>query len=412
MYFHRHIEPVIERIAKRKSVVVLTGARQVGKSTMLKEAYRDIRYITLNSPLVRERAKESPSLFFTLHKPPLIVDEIQKAAELFDYIKDIVDEEKAKGRFYLTGSQSLGLMKNIGDSLAGRAGVVKLLGLSMREIAGIPYREPFLPTTAHIDAMKESTALTDPIDSARIAACVHKGFFPELYETESDLRDWGDYYSSYFQTYIEKDIRDVLRIRDESAFIRFVRAAASLTGEMLNLTTLAEICGKDAKTVRAWLSILESCGLVYLLEPYFNNFGKRLIKTPKLYFLDTGLACWLLGWNTPEQLTSGAMWGHLFETFVFGEILKSYYNDGVVKPPLYYYRDKDKNEIDLLIAQGDVLHPVEIKTTGDPTASMAAAFRRLDAIPGKWAGSGAVVCLAKEVLPLKDDVWILPARMI
>ena len=409
MYFHRHIEPVVERIAKRKPVLVLTGARQVGKSTMLKEVYSDINYVALNRPLVRESAKENPSLFFEANKPPVIVDEIQKAAELFDYIKDIVDEEKKKGQFYLTGSQSMKLMKNVSESLAGRAGVIRMLGLSMRELARIAYRKPFLPMPEHMDSMiKEGAAF----DYTKIVTSIHKGFFPELYETESDLHDWADYYSSYFQAYIEKDIKDVLNIQDESAFIKFVKATASLTGQILNLSTIAEICGKDVKTVRAWLSVLESSGLVYLLEPYYNNFSKRLVKTPKLYFLDTGLACWLLGWNTPEQLINGAMWGHIFESFVFAEILKSYYNDGIVKPPLYYYRDMDKNEIDILIEDGEMLYPLEIKTTSDPVKSMVKAFRCLDKIPGKKTGTGALVCLAKERLPLTDRVWILPVHLL
>jgi len=409
MYFHRHIEPVVERIAKRKPVLVLTGARQVGKSTMLKEVYSDINYVALNRPLVRESAKENPSLFFEANKPPVIVDEIQKAAELFDYIKDIVDEEKKKGQFYLTGSQSMKLMKNVSESLAGRAGVIRMLGLSMRELARIAYRKPFLPMPEHMDSMiKEGAAF----DYTKIVTSIHKGFFPELYETESDLHDWADYYSSYFQAYIEKDIKDVLNIQDESAFIKFVKATASLTGQMLNLSTIAEICGKDVKTVRAWLSVLESSGLVYLLEPYYNNFSKRLVKTPKLYFLDTGLACWLLGWNTPEQLINGAMWGHIFESFVFAEVLKSYYNDGIVKPPLYYYRDMDKNEIDILIEDGEMLYPLEIKTTSDPVKSMVKAFRCLDKIPGKKTGTGALVCLAKERLPLTDRVWILPVHLL
>ena len=409
MYFHRHIEPVVEQIAKRKPVLVLTGARQVGKSTMLKEVYSDINYVALNRPLVRESAKENPSLFFEANKPPVIVDEIQKAAELFDYIKDIVDEEKKKGQFYLTGSQSMKLMKNVSESLAGRAGVIRMLGLSMRELARIAYRKPFLPMPEHMDSMiKEGAAF----DYTKIVTSIHKGFFPELYETESDLHDWADYYSSYFQAYIEKDIKDVLNIQDESAFIKFVKATASLTGQILNLSTIAEICGKDVKTVRAWLSVLESSGLVYLLEPYYNNFSKRLVKTPKLYFLDTGLACWLLGWNTPEQLINGAMWGHIFESFVFAEVLKSYYNDGIVKPPLYYYRDMDKNEIDILIEDGEMLYPLEIKTTSDPVKSMVKAFRCLDKIPGKKTGTGALVCLAKERLPLTDRVWILPVHLL
>ena len=409
MYYHRHIESVVERIAKRKPVIVLTGARQVGKSTMLKEVFHDINYVSLNRPLVRESAKENPSLFFEANKPPVIVDEIQKAAELFEYIKNIVDEEKVKGQFYLTGSQSMKLMKNVSDSLAGRAGIIKLLGLSVRELAQNPHRKPFLPIAEHMaEAEKGSFAF----DYTKLISYIHKGFFPELYETESNLHDWADYYSSYFQTYIEKDIKDVLTIRDESAFIKFVKATASLTGEMLNFSTLSEICGKDVKTIKSWLSVLESSGIVYLLEPYYNNLNKRMIKTPKLYFLDTGLCCWLLGWNTPNQMVNGAMWGHIFESFVFSEVLKSYYNDGIVRPPLYYYRDKDKNEIDLVIEDGDTLYPIEIKTTSDPNKSMVNAFRMLDSIPAKKTGTGAVICLAKERLPLKDDVWILPAQNI
>ena len=409
MYYSRHLEPVVARIAKRKPVLVLTGARQVGKSTMLKEIYHVINYVTLNRPLVRESAKENPSLFFEVNKPPVIVDEIQKAAELFDYIKDIVDEDKKPGQFYLTGSQSMKLMKNVSDSLAGRAGIIKMLGLSIRELAGIQCRTPFLPVAAHMEDMDKYKI---GFGYAELVSIIHKGFFPELHETESDLHDWSDYYSSYFQTYIEKDIKDTLKILDESAFIKFVKAIASLTGELLNLTTIAEICGKDVKTVRAWLSALESSGLVFLLEPYANNFNKRLLKTPKLYFLDTGLACWLLGWNTPEQMVNGAMWGHLFESFVFAEILKSYYNDGLVKPQLYYYRDHDQNEIDLLISEGEFLHPIEIKTTSDPTKSMVRAFRLIEKIPAKKAGTGAIICLAKERLPLTDNVWILPAQKI
>ncbi len=409
MYFSRHLESVIARISKRKPVLVLTGARQVGKSTMLKEMFHNISYVSLNRPLVRESARVNPSLFFDVNPPPVIVDEIQKAGELFDYIKDIVDEEKKKGQFYLTGLQSMKLMKNVSDSLAGRAGVVRMLGLSIRELAGVPHRDPFLPVAEHFEHMEVSPV---PFDYSQLTSMIHKGFFPELHETESDLHDWSDFYSSYFQTYIEKDIKDVLNIQDESSFIKFVKAVASLTGEMLNMTTIAEMCGKDVKTVRAWLSVLESGGLVYLLEPYANNFSKRLVKTPKLYFLDTGLACWLLGWNTPEQMVNGAMWGHLFESFVFVEILKSYYNDGIVKPSLFYYRDHDKNEIDLLISEGDTLYPIEIKTTSDPTRSMIRAFRCIESIPNKKAGTGALICLSKERLPLADNVWILPAQMI
>ncbi|MDR1831891.1 MAG: ATP-binding protein [Fusobacteriaceae bacterium] len=404
MYIYRHIEPVIKRIAKRKPVVVVTGPRQVGKSTTLKEILKDTNYVALDRPLVRQSAMETPSLFFEVNKPPIIVDEIQKAASLFEYIKDLVDTDKTKGRFFLTGSQSLKLMKNVSDSLAGRAGVIRLLGLSVREILGSAERAPFVP-----DAPYLREPARQGLDYTELTRTIHRGFYPELYETESEPGDWNDFYSSYFQTYIERDIRDVLNIQDESAFIKFVRAAAALTGELVNYATLAEICGKDVKTCKAWLSALVSSGLVYTLEPYYNNHLKRMIKTPKLYFLDTGFACWLSGWNTPEQLARGARWGHIFETFVVAEILKSWYNDGIVNAPLYFYRDNDKNEIDLVIENGDTLYPVEIKTTADPSKSMIKNFRCLDSIPEKKRGQGALICPAKEFLPLTEDVWIVPA---
>ena len=408
-YIPRHMESVVERMAQRKAVIVLTGARQVGKSTMLKTANPHMTYVALNRPLVRQAALGSPSSFFEDYQPPVIVDEIQKAGELLEYIKDRVDENKGKGQFYLTGSQSLHLMKNVSESLAGRAGVAKMLGLSCRELDGLSYAEPFAPTREHINGM---TAQGTVFDYQKTIERIHKGFYPELYETPSNLNDWQDFYNSYLETYVEKDIRDLLHIQDELAFIQFIRATASLSGQMLNMSNLSDICGKDAKTIKRWLSVLESSGLIYLLEPYFNNLNKRLLKTPKLYFLDTGLLCWLLGWNTPEQLKHGAMWGSIFETFVIAEVLKSYYNAGYYRPPLCYYRDKDRNEIDLIVRNGDVLHPVEIKTSSDPGRSVISAFSFLEGIPAMKRGTGAVICMAKGPLPLSPTDTILPACFI
>ena len=409
MYFQRHLETVVNRISKRKPVIVLTGARQVGKSTMLKTSLKGVNYIAMDMPPVRESAINEPSLFFERYKPPVIIDEIQKAAGLFEYIKDSADTDRKKGQFYLTGSQSLALMKNISESLAGRAGVIKMLGLSMRELDGITYREPFSPSLKAFTEMSKSACA---FSYETVVNRIHKGFFPELYETKSDLHDWSDFYDSYLQTYIEKDIRDVLQIQDESAFLRFVRMTAALTGQMLNISAIADSCGKDINTAKRWLSVMESSGLIYLLKPYYNNLNKRLIKTPKLYFLDTGLACWLLGWNTPQQLTSGAMWGHIFESFVVTEILKSYYNDGIVEAPLYYYRDKDKNEVDIIIQSGNTLHPVEIKTTGDPQKSMISSFTQLETLPGITRGCGAVICMAREVLPMTKTDSVIPVSYI
>ncbi|MDR2410419.1 MAG: DUF4143 domain-containing protein [Bacteroidales bacterium] len=299
-------------------------------------------------------------------------------------------------------------MQNISESLAGRAGIISMLGLSLREINRIDFTEPFKPDKKFISAYPKHTKN----NYKDIADIIHKGCMPELYAAKSNLTDWADYYSAYFQTYIERDIRAITNIQNTSSFIKFVKAAAALTGERLNYVTLANICGMDVTTVKRWISILETSGLVYILQPYYNNFNKRITKTPKLYFLDTGLVCFLGGWNTPQQLVSGARWGHIFETFVVSEVLKSYYNNGALYPPLCYYRDKEKNEIDLIIEDGDILYPVEIKTSSDPDKGMVKNFEILNKIPAKIIGAGALICLAKQLLPLTAKTTAIPADKI
>ncbi len=307
-------------------------------------------------------------------------------------------------------------MSGISASLAGRVGVVKMLGLSSREINGIAFSKPFIPTK---EFMQERLAYRKVFDFDTLVNEIHTGSFPEICtrnrenaDSFQSYLDWNDYYSSYFQTYIEKDIKDILNIQDELAFIKFVRATASLTGQLLNFSTIAKICEKDINTIKRWLSILVSSGLVYILEPYYNNLNKRLIKAPKIYFLDTGLACFLLGWNTPEQMIRGSMWGNIFETYVVGEILKSYYNTGIFHPQIYFYRDKEQNEIDLIIENGDYLHPIEIKTTSDPQKQMIKSFEKLKTFTNKKIGSGALICLSKDILPLNSNTIILPVDTI
>ena len=411
MFYKRHITKVIERQQRKKSVLIITGPRQVGKSTNLKKLLLDkgVNYITLDKPLLRTSATENPTSFLIENKAPVIIDEIQKVKSLFEHIKIIVDEKEETGQYFLTGSQNFDLMKGVAESLAGRAGVIKMLGLSMRELNGAEYTEPFKPTKQHLGEMRKNR--TD-YDYERIIKTIHKGSFPELYKSETDLKDWSDYYNSYLQTYLEKDIRELINVMNMSAFVKFIKAAAALSGEQLNIVNLADLCGMNVNTVKNWLSVLETSGLIYFLQPYYNNFNKRLVKTPKLYFLDTGLACFLGGWNTPEQLINGAKWGHVFETYVVGEVLKSYFNDGITDPPLYYYRDKEKNEIDLIIEEGGKLYPVEIKTTTDPNKSMVLPFAVLKRIPDKIIAEGAIVCLAKEVLPFAENLWIIPVDMI
>ena len=418
MYINRHISKVVERQLKRKAVIILTGSRQVGKSTMLKTILKPqgVDYISLDNPATRMSAIENPTRFFEINKAPIIIDEIQKAPQLFEYIKEIVDENGKKGQYYLTGSQNFRLMQGVTESLAGRAGIINMLGLSLREINSIDFTKPFMPTDEHFEAMSQFKKLRSNNDIAEI---IHRGSFPELYETlkktrdpQTELENWADYYASYLQTYVEKDVRDITNVQDMSAFVKFIKAVASLSGEQLVYTTLAEFCGMDVNTTKRWVSILETSGLVYILQPYYNNFNKRLIKTPKIYFLDTGLLCYLGGWNTPQQLMAGARWGNIFETYVVGEILKSYYNNGVLYPPLLFYRDKEKNEIDLVIETGDILYPIEIKTSSDPNKTMVKRFEILKNISDKQIGSGALICLSKNLLPLIDNVMIVPVNMI
>ncbi|MCL2630525.1 MAG: ATP-binding protein [Firmicutes bacterium] len=408
-FYGRHIASVIERQKKRKAVLIITGPRQVGKTTILKHIMPDIKYITLDDPMLKTVATEDAFAFLAQNKPPVIIDEVQKAPSLFEYVKIAVDSEEKTAQYFFTGSHSFNLMKGVTESLAGRAGIIRMLGLSGRELSGVSYREPFKPTAGHIEAMRESEATFDYNETINI---IHKGAFPELYKLETDLKDWKDYYASYLQSYLEKDIKDLIKPQNMSAFIKFIKGAAALSGEQLSLETLSEIAGMNVNTIKSWLSILETGGHIYLLQPYSNNSCKRLIKKPKLYFLDTGLICYLGGWNTPEQLLNGARWGHIYETYVISEVLKSYFNDGDLYPPLYYYRDKEKNEVDIIIEEGNTLYPVEIKTTTEPKKGHISAFNVLKKIPSKHIAEGAVICLYKNAIKLDGNNWAIPVSMI
>ncbi len=409
MYIKRHIEHAIERIKKSFSCVVITGPRQIGKTTMLQNTITDTEYVTCDDYSVLETAQNSPSMFLEIYQPPLIIDELQYAPNVLHGIKKYVDENKRKGQIFITGSQSFHLMANVTESLAGRAGVLQMLGLSAREIQDINYHEPFLPTTEHWQKMK---TLTKPLDYWQVWQQIHQGSFPEVVEQQKQDKDLKDFYNAYVRTYIERDIKKLINVHDENAFMKFIRAVAGLTGQMLNYATIADICGKNINTVKSWLSILISSGIVYLLQPYANNLNKRLTKTPKLYFLDTGLACFLTSWNTKEQLADGAMRGPMFETYVISEILKSYYNDGITEPPLYYYRDKEKNEIDLVIEGDGNLYPIEIKCKSNPTKDDIAAFSLLNKIPNKDVMPGCVICLADKVGYVDDQNVVLPVTLI
>lgn len=407
MYIHRHLEAMLATASKMFGAVLVTGPRQVGKTTLVRRFASTSNYVTLDDPMQLHAAVEQPATFFKDNKPPVFVDEIQYAPNLFPYIKMKVDEENAKGLFYLSGSQQFKLMKNVGESLAGRLGILNLLGLSMREYHQLKFNDAFLPTEEYFAGRRKELK---PLSYDELWRVIHRGSMPDL--LLNDDFDWQIFYASYVKTYIERDVRELTQVGDEVKFITFMIAVASITGQLLNISSLAKNVGISVSTAERWLSILVTSNIVYLLRPYANNVLKRSVKTPKLYFLDTGLAAYLTKWTTADVLKNGAMAGAFFETFVVAEIIKSYYNKGIAEPPLYFYRDKEQKEIDLLIECNGVLYPLEMKKHADPKAADIKAFSVLNDIPGVQRGSGGVICTYHQLVTLKDNDKVIPISYI
>lgn len=391
----RSIGNTIEDISRHFRVVLLTGMRQVGKTTVLRDLCGDSRtYVTLDNLADLQLAKTDPVLFFQTYKTPILIDEIQYAPELFRQIKMIVDNSDEKGLVWMTGSQQFEMMRNVQESLAGRAVVLDLLGLSLRELYGkSDNSEPFVPS---MDCLSSGPAKGLDETFQRI----WQGFYPEA--ALMDSRYWNTFYSSYVRTYIERDVRDQLKIVDQLSFYQFMKVIASRTGQEINLAGIAKDCGISANTAKSWLSVLEASGIVYMLPSYSNNITKRVTKHPKLYFLDTGLCAYLTDWTSPKTLSSGAMRGAIFETFVLGEILKSYYNNGR-ECQIYYYRDSDGAEIDFVISVDGMLHPIEVKVAATPSPDMVRHFKVLES-QKQNVGTGAIVCLTDRKRPLSDKV--------
>ncbi len=405
-YIKRNIESTLQKAAKMFPAVLITGARQVGKTTLLKHIANDIPYITLDDPILLQSAIEEAGNFFKTTPPPVIVDEIQYAPNLFPYIKMLADESRKKGQFYLTGSQQFRMMKNVSESLAGRIGLINLLGLSLREIKGNDFNEGFVPTEEYFDKRK---ATAKSVEYKEIWEIIHRGSMPAMY---ADDLDWQMFYAAYTKTYIERDVRELTQVGDELKFMKFMTVIAGRTSQMLNLTSIANEVGISAPTADRWLSILISSNIVYLLQPYYNNITKRAIKTPKVYFLDTGLAAYLTRWNTSQVLEAGAMAGAFFETFIVAEILKSYYNAGVLDPALYYYRDKDQKEVDLIIEQNGTLYPVEIKKTSNPSKEHIESFSVLRKMKGIEVGTGGIVCMYDKYIRIDENNVTIPVMYL
>jgi predicted AAA+ superfamily ATPase len=407
LFYKRHAEESIHKLSKMFGAVLVTGARQVGKTTLLKDVAREAGYVTLDDPLQLGSAAGQSGTFFKDNPPPVFVDEIQYAPNLFPQIKIILDREKKKGQFFLSGSQQFKMMKNVSESLAGRLGILNLPGLSMREIFVVSFNLPFLPTDEYFTQRKKDA---DKVSYNEVWRTIHRGSMPELC-ANADY-DWQMFYAAYVKTYIERDVRDLTQVGDEIKFLQFMTVAASCTGQLLNVASLARDVGVSQPTAERWLSILVTSNLIYLLAPYHNNITKRTVKTPKLFFLDTGLAAYLTRWNTAEVLKNGAMAGAFFETFVVAEIIRSYSNNGVLELPLYFYRDRDGNEIDLLIEDSGMLYPIEIKKHADPDKSDVAKFYLLDKIPNMKRGPGGVVCLYDNLVTLAGNDRVIPITLL
>lgn len=406
-YIKRHAESAVEQLAKMFGAVLVSGPRQVGKTTMLKKITEGIHYVTLDDMILRASAREESGTFLKDNPPPVFVDEIQKAPELFPQIKMFLDREKKKGQFFMCGSQQFQMMKGVSESLSGRIGLITLLGFSLREWYGIAADMPFLPTDEYFSARKNMLA-DIPYDD--VWKMIHRGSMPELYENPDF--DWQMFYGAYVRTYIERDVRELSEIGDAVKFTRFMTAAAASTGQLVNIASLARDVGVSQPTAERWLSILIASNIVYLLKPYSNNITKRAVKTPKLYFLDTGLAAYLTRWSSAEVLKNGAMAGAFFESFVISEIIKSYYNKGIIEPPLYFYRDKEMNEIDLLIEDGGTLYPLEIKKHADPRKKDMHAFDLLDHISGIRRGPGGIICLYDHLVTLSGNDRAIPVNYL
>ncbi|MGB1257715.1 MAG: ATP-binding protein, partial [Thiolinea sp.] len=342
---------------------MLTGARQVGKTTLFESCVPEgYRYVTLDDPELAFLAKDDPALFFQRYPPPLIIDEVQYAPELFRAIKLIVDRDKKTGQFWLTGSQKFHLMRGVTESLAGRVAVLELTGLSYGEISQrATQTPPFLPGKAWLEQARKRDE--KPLLLAGLYRLIWRGSYPRIVTDVETSRDL--FYNAYIQTYLQRDVRDLTRVGDERAFLQFLRAVAARTSQLVNYADLARDVGVDQKTVKSWLSILEVSGIIYLLQPWHSNLSKRLLKTPKLYFMDTGLCAYLTQWSSPDTLEAGALNGAILENWMLMEILKSYWHNGL-QPSAWFYRDKEQREIDLLLERDGKLHPVEFKKTASP----------------------------------------------
>ncbi len=405
-YIRRNLENVVNQVTKEYPVVLVTGPRQVGKTTMLQKLMEgsDRGYVTLDDLNERQIAKNDPELFLQLHTPPVLIDEVQYAPELFTYIKLHVDKNHAPGAFWLTGSQVFKLMKGVQESLAGRVAVLSLTSLSQAEISG----DDMKPFEVDMQVLSDRKDERKEADTREIFERIYKGSMPAIVSGVNSNSQI--FYSSYLTTYIERDVKELSDAIDSLKFLRFITAVAARCGQMLNVADIARDADINQTQAKNWLGILETLGIIFYLHPYSNNLLKRLVKTPKLYFYDTGLVCYLTKWSSAETLESGAMNGAILENYVVAEIMKTYLNCGQ-EPYLYYYRDKDAREIDIILEHDGILNPIEIKKTSNPGTELVKVFELLDKgmVP---RSKGAVICMKPTLGVIDRENYIVPVWMI
>lgn len=405
-YITRTLERKFLKLNDFFKVVLVTGARQVGKTTMLKHlACSNRTYVTLDDTLAQNLAQSDPALFFQTYKPPLLIDEVQKAPELFNHIKLLCDESDETGLVWLTGSQQYAVMKNVHESLAGRIGIVQLYGLTQQEKAGASFQDDLDFSLATLQARQRAVPKNNVIS---VFNHIWEGGMPRVHGVDDELRQ--EYFNSYIDTYLIRDAIDAGKITDRVRFRKFLVGCAALVAQQLNYAKLAELADISQHTAKEWIKILVGLGIVYLLAPYANNQLKRLTKTPKLYFCDTGLCAYLSMWLTPDTLRNGAASGQYYENYVVMELVKNYaYSKS--KANITYFRDSNAKEIDVVVEENGVVHPLEIKKSAAPNARDVKKFRVLDGAGAKRS-AGGIVCMCDAPVPIDAENCFIPSNVI
>lgn len=406
-YIKRSLERKFLKMSETFKVVMVTGARQVGKSTMLKHLAEDTDrvYVSMDDADLRELANRDPKLFFQMYQPPVLIDEVQKAPALFEEIKLMCDNSDERGQFWLTGSQSRKLVKQAGDSLAGRICVLKMYSLSAKEIAD---RADDIPAEFSIASLVKRSSALPKNSILDVYSRIWEGGMPDMLNMDTEQR--REYWNSYVDAYLMRDAVDDNGIVDTEGFRKFLRACAAFSGQLLNYADLGSAAGVSGTTAKEWLKVLQSMGIVYLLEPFFSNELKRMVKTPKLYFCDTGLCAYLSSWTSRDTLMNGAASGHFLENYVVSEMIRNA-SYGESKMNLNFYRDKNQKEIDLIVETDGVLHPFEIKRAASPERKAIKAFGVLEK-SDREVGSGGIICMAEKPFPIDANNSLIPVNII